>query len=347
MSLNISPDRQQKQKWHASHGILLSLILGLILPLHVHGQQTNDLTQMDSVNTGKAAANQQKKESTLGLASKLSAADAKKYQAVIASMEGKNGDEILKSMQADNAARLAKMPPERRKQVEEYQKKYLPQIANAGAGSQYQSLDATMEKFRLHLLGLDRGDGKVMSAQQRQYFEHREAQIRQKYFDPVGYQKNRRMREDADAYIKANLDIQAEYAKKFANAPGNAPQTQSAPLPDVLRSNWLVRKMATEEPAALMPKASTMLPGSAAIARAQIDDLSRQLRSNKTVSVTERYGASARVISEAEARSKLQEPGRNGNPAANTNNVPVTGTTGASKAQTEAPARKASPIPGL
>ncbi|MBI1773012.1 MAG: hypothetical protein HYR68_11830 [Burkholderiales bacterium] len=284
MSLNISPDRQQKKEWNTSHGILLSLILGLILPLHVHGQQTNDLTQMDSLNTGKAAANQQKKESTLGLASKLSAADAKKYQAAIASMEGKNGDEILKSMQADNAARLAKMPPERRKQVEEYQKKYLPQIANAGAGSQYQSLDA---------------------------------------------------------------NVQAAYAKKFANAPGSAPQTQSAPLPDVLRSNWLVRKMATEEPAALMPKASTMLPGSADIARAQIDDLSRQLRSNKTVSVTERYGANARVISEAEARSKLQELGRNGNPAANTNNAPVSGTTGASKAQVEAPARKASPIPGL
>lgn len=347
MSLNISPDRQQKKEWNASHGMLLSLVLGLILPLHVHGQQTNDLTQMDSPNTGKVTADQQKKEKTLGLAPKLSAADAKKYQAAIASMEGKNGDEILKSMQADNAARLAKMPPERRKRVEEYQKKYLPQIANAGAGSQYQSLDATMEKLRLHLLGLDRGDGKVMSVQQRQYFEHREAQIRQKYFDPVSYQKNRRTREDADAYIKANLDMQAAYAKKFANTSGSAPQTQSAPLPDVLRSNWLVRKMATEEPAALMPKASTMLPGSADIVRAQIDDLSRQLRSNKTVSVTERYGANARVISEAEARSKLQELGRNGNPAANTNNVPVSGATGASKAQADVPARKASPIPGL
>ena len=68
MSLNISPDRQQKKKWHASHGILLSVILGLILPLHAHGQQTNDLTQLGSLNTGTAAATQQKQERTLSLA---------------------------------------------------------------------------------------------------------------------------------------------------------------------------------------------------------------------------------------------------------------------------------------
>ncbi|BBB63327.1 hypothetical protein UNDKW_5054 [Undibacterium sp. KW1] len=328
----------------------MSLLLGMIWPVCVQARQVNDLTQMDSPGANKTATEQKKAQSGPGSAPKLRAEDSKKYQAAVAGMKGKNGDEILKAMQTANAEKLAKMSPERRKQIEDYQKKYQSELKAGDASPQYKSLDAAMEKLQIHLLGLDRGDGKRMTVQQKTYFEHREAQIRQKYFDPARREKNRRMQDESSAYLKANLDRQADYAKNFESAGLKTEQTKAAPLPmDVLKSNWLVRKMATEEPAALMPRASALPPANAGLIKAQMDDLSLQLRSNKSMTVSQRYGPDARTVSEADGKSKLQELARNGNAVAPAAAMPLPGPGAAdkNKAQPEMPARKASPIPGL
>ncbi|WP_423027654.1 hypothetical protein [Undibacterium sp. Ji42W] len=330
---------------------VLSLLLGMALPVCLQARQVNDLTQMDSQGA-RAGTEQKKPESGLGSMPKLRAEDSKKYQAAVASMKGKNGDEILKAMQAANAEKLAKMPPERRKQIEGYQKKYQSELKAGDANPQYNSLDTTMQKLQMHLLGLDRGDGRQMTVQQKTYFKHREAQILQKYFDPARLEKSRRMQAESAAYLKANLDRQADYAKNFESAGLKTDQTRAAPLPDVLRSNWLVRKMATQDPAAMMPKASTLPEANAVLAKAQMDDLSLQLRSNKSMTVSQRYGPNAHIISEAEGKSKLQELARNGNavvPVAPVLATPLPGLNALdkNKAQPEEPVRKASPIPGL
>ncbi|MFZ6711296.1 hypothetical protein [Undibacterium sp. TC9W] len=351
MNLNTHPLQPEQKKYCVRQAAVLSLLLGMVLPVCVQAQQVNDLTQMDSPGA-RVGAEQKKTQSGPGSVPKLRAEDSKKYQAAVDGMKGKNGDEILKAMQVANAEKLAKMPPERRYQIEGYQKKYQSELKAGEASPQYNSLDTTMQKLQMHLLGLDRGDGKQMTAQQKTYFEHKEAQIRQKYFDPVRLEKNRRMRDESAAYLKANLDRQADYAKNFESAGLKTDQTRAAPLPDVLRSNWLVRKMATKDPAAMMPKTSNLPAENVVLAKAQMDDLSLQLRSNKSTTVTQRYGSNARIISEAEGKSKLQELARNGNavvPVAPVLATPVPGLNAAdkNKAQPEAPVRKASPIPGL
>ena len=228
MSLNISPDQQAQNKSGASLMAALYLLLGMIWPVLAHGQQVNDLTQMDNnANASKLNTDQQKKESSPRTTLKLRPEDTKKYQTAITSMEGKNGDDILKSMQASNAARLAKMPLERRKQVEDFQKKYQAELKASDANPQYKPLDTTMEKLHLHLLGLDRGDGKQMTAQQKVYFEHKEAQIRQKYFDPARREKNRRMTV-SDRYGPDARTVSEAESKRLQESARNGKPVASA-----------------------------------------------------------------------------------------------------------------------
>ncbi len=332
---------QSQQKGRAGLVATCSLLLGLLWPFAAHAQQVNDLTQMDSANVKKPEASPRSVPN-------LRAEDRKKYQALVSGMQGKNGDEILKAMQADNAAKMEKMPPERRKQIEEYRKKFQVELKAAEANPQNKTIDATMDAFHRHLLGLDRGDAKTMTVQQKTYFEHRQAQIKQKYFNSERSEKNRRMLEESNAYLKATLDRQAEYAKNFESAAFKTDQTRASPLPmDALRSNWLVRRMAAADPATLMPRTSALPAANVPVLRAQLDDLSRQLRSDKAMSVSERYGADARTISEAEGKSYLQNLPRNGNPVAANSNPPAVTTAGGNKPQAETPARKISSIPGL
>src|SRR5205085_188056 len=103
MDMSMRLYQPEQRKCSARHAAALSLLLGLLWPVYVHAQQVNDLTQMDNANAGKLYPSQQKPEGSPRPVPKLRAEDNKKYQAVITGMEGKHGDEILKTMQADNA----------------------------------------------------------------------------------------------------------------------------------------------------------------------------------------------------------------------------------------------------
>ena len=347
MSLNMNHSQQARNTGKANQVAALWLLLGLLWPVYSHGQQVNDLLQMDIINAGKTDQSLKKNADSYSLVPRLNQEDTIKYQAVIASMKGKNGDEILEAMQAANADSLAKMSPSSRKSFEDLQKKIQADLKSGAANPEHKSIDAIRQRMYLRLLGIEPGDGKQMTAQQKAYFEHNEAKIRQKYFSPERSESYRRLAEESHAYLMQNLDKQAEYARNFKSSAGAPDQTRASPLPmDVLKSNWLVRKMATQNPAELTPKASSSVPINVNVVRAQIDDLSLQLRSGKAMSVTERYGSNASIVSEADAKSKMQEQVRNGSLATNIPSSSVNGVD-KSKAPPEASARKTSAIPGL
>lgn len=338
-----NPIRMMRQK-------LFCLLFCFLLPMLVFAAPPDDLTQMDNVNLRKQALDEQMRQQNLQILSHLKPGDAKKYQAVIESLKGKNGDEILQSIQASNQAALAAMSPESRKFLEESKKKYEMQLKSSGTGSTNEMLNASIEKLRLQALGLDR-NGR-MTEQQKAYFDHKDMQIRKKYFNPELQEKNQRVVEEANAYLKANLERQAEYAKTFKDSYVNSAQAKTPPLPlEAMQSNWLVRKMMNADPAAYTPNVSVLPSGTFEIVKAQIADFFRQLRTNKTATPAEVYGANAQLRKDAAGTISVVFSGNENaretsasNATANTlNSVPGV----RSKSPAEAPAQKASAIPGL
>lgn len=330
--------------------LISGLLGGLTWPVFASAQLADDLTQMDAPAARKKAVDEQSKLMNQRVKEKLRPDDAKKYQAAIDQLQKQNGAEIAQSMEDSHAKKMAAMPAERRKIVENFRNYYDTQMKTIDADPGYNPLNAALDKLHAHLLGLDRGDNKVMSPQQKAYFEHREAQLRQKYTDPLQQEKNRRMLEEANAYMKANLDRQAEYGKNFNETSKVGGQTMAIPLPlSALQSNWLVQKMAKDEPATYTPRASALPPGTAEAVKAQLEDFSRQLRKNKNYIPKEPFGPGGRyssvAVTKPDAAASAVSPTVNEGKLAPASAVKAADAE-KNKAQ-EAPVRKPLGIPGL
>lgn len=327
-----------------THILLLSVWPVLVF---AEVQKIDDVMQMDQVKPKAQQQASASKPNTVPPKARLSQADQKKQDAFVKSLEGKDGDQIILQMQQSNAVRIAKLTPASRLFVENYQKKLHTAKQATPATTNGKNLQQALERVYLHSQSQTAGASQL-SAQQLAYLEHQREKIRQRYFDQSARQKNQQVQDDAKAYLKLHMERQAEYAKQLGSNDNPDMKMKAAPVSSG-RSNytWLERQMAKQSASELTPDASLLGQKNTELVQAQIDDYLKQLRSNKSISVAQRYGAEARLISDTEARLRLQELGLTATPANIAAIRAGSLSNSAGKERKPAEAERRSTIPGL
>lgn len=279
----------------------------LLTPLPGNAQQSDDVMLMDQTQARAAQAKSGLAEVRPPVKLRLSPADQQKYQAWLASMKDKEGDQIILQMQQANAERSNKLAPASQALLEKYKKKLHAEIHTDATRFSEKAAEAAVAKIYLHNQG-GSATAAGLSAQQQAYLDYKRAKIKEKYFDAAASAKNQRMLDDANAYLKMHLERQAEYARQLGAGDNPVMKNKAAPLsPDRSKYTWLERQMMTQSAAQLSPNPALLGAQNTAQVQAQIEDYLQQLRSSKSMSVSQRYGVDARILSAAEAQNKLRE----------------------------------------
>lgn len=267
----------------------------------VQARQLNDLMQMESKHAGKPVASVQDLPNSARQTAFSGSIDKMIEQAKL-KYKAKQGDEVLADIEKQNAEIAKTLSPQSRRIVERYFQKSQSGENAAKIDNLPRSVEQVLQQLKMQHYGNVADKNKL--AQNLELDQQRSARIIAKFFDPGLAQKNQRMQDDAHAYLMQNLAKEAEMRKATENTSTPVIQNRAAPLQrDAVPLHWMQKRMLTMSADQLSPKSLLTDQVKVADVRAQVEDYLKQLRSNKAGSISQRYGADARIVTDDELRA--------------------------------------------